>query len=296
MGKPYPNIPDFIRLLSPIIIAGVATTGAPVHAAAFDTLAGPLPSLVKYRRTPYVVIADIQVPPDKVVTIEPGVVLLFKNFTGIHVEGRLVAEGTAEKPIVFTSELDRKHNPTSSLLANPYDWNGIYIHSDAFGTSLAHCKVLYSVYGVISDTKFIKVSPGLFAHNGKSSFVIEGVEQDVGDEPYSYVLSTKDATIDGVPIKILRDPLAMRRTVVRYAGLTAILGGCSIGVSRLIQYQQTKDRLEELSVGDTTNTLHNEGRDWEDTRRRRNQHATWSALGFAIGLLGTVGITWTFTF
>jgi hypothetical protein len=252
--------------------------------------------VVKDRGQPYLVVSDIEVPPNAVVTIEPGVVLLFKNFTGLHVEGRLLAEGTKARPIVFTSELDQQYNPASTLIANPYDWNGIYIHQGALGTSLAHCRVSYSVYGILSETKFIRVAPGTFAGNGKSNLVIEGVEHQVGDEPYRYVLSTKDATVDGVPVNILRDPLAVRRNVMRYTGLSAFLGGFGIGIYRLVHLQDSRTRLDRLSSADTGNTFVHTSEDWEAARQEVDEDVAWSAVGFGLGLVGAVGLTWTFTF
>jgi hypothetical protein len=280
-----------------LLSAMVWTHGAEARESRpFDTLAGPLPAVVEQRGRPYLVVADIEVPANTVVTIEPGVVLLFKNFTGLHVEGRLVAEGTMLKPIVFTSELDQEHNPASSLIANPYDWNGIYIHKGGLGTSFAHCRVRYSVYGIISDTKFIRVAPALFADNGKSDLVIEGTEHRVGETAYTYVLSTKDATVDGVPVKILRDPLAIRRNVIRYTGLTALLGGCAVGAYRLVQLQDSRERLEALSSTEVRNVTTHSSKEWEKAHRRRNEDIAWSAAAFGLGLLGAVSLTWTFSF
>ena len=133
-------------LIIPINIAGQEKKTV---SGAFDTLGGPLPKILKAQAKPYYVIADIEVPANRVVTIEPGVVILFKNFTGLHVSGKLIAEGTKNQPIIFTSENDKKYNPSSVLMPNPYDWNGIYIHDGAFGSILTHCTISYTVYGII---------------------------------------------------------------------------------------------------------------------------------------------------
>jgi len=173
------------------------------YSYSYDTLSGNLPKVLKNKGVPYMVVSDIFVPLAKKVTIEPGTILLFKNFTGLHVEGQLIAEGLMNKPIIFTSEFDRKHNAQSELYPNPYDWNGIYIHENGLGSSLAYTKVLYSVYGIYSETKFIRVSPGLFKNNGKTDLVIEGQEHITSEENYTYALSIKDARVDGVPVRIL---------------------------------------------------------------------------------------------
>ena len=176
-----------------------------VSAFEYDTISGPLPKTVLAGEKPYLVASDIEVPFGKTVTIEPGTILLFQNFTGFQVQGQLIAEGTKEKPIVFTSEFDGRFNPDTSLIANPFDWNGIYIHKDAFGTRFKYCKINYSVYGIASDTRLIRIDPGLFYANGKAHLTIADSMHLVEDEkPYTYVLNTRDAKREGVSIKLVR--------------------------------------------------------------------------------------------
>jgi hypothetical protein len=262
----------------------------------YDTLGGPLPTLVRARATPYYVVSDIEVPAGKVVTIEPGAVFLFKNFTGLHVQGRLIAEGTKSSPIVFTSEYDQDHNRASRMLANPFDWNGIYVHDDALGTSLTHCEILFSVYGLISETKFIRLKPVTFRENGKSSLVIEKREHTIVGDSYTYELSTKDAMVDGVPVKILRDPLALRRNAFRYTGLTTFLSGCGFGVYEYLQYRRAKERQNALSSKEFENLRYHDSDEWQSANRNRIAALSLSATGFALGFMGVAGITYSFTF
>lgn len=262
----------------------------------FDTIAGPLPKNVKAAGTPYVVAADIEVPANKTVTIEPGVVFLFKNFTGLHVEGKLVAEGTKLRPIVFTSENDAKHNPSAALLPNLYDWNGIYIHEGAFGTLMSHCQISYTVYGIVSETKFIRISASTFRDNGKSDLVIEGEEFTVGSEPYSYVLSVKDATVDGVQVNLLKDPVAPRRNIFRYTGLAVALAGYGLGTFGATKLKESQQEYEELSSTEQDNLLNNTCSDWWDARKKRNNDILLTSGYFGAALLGTVCFIWTFSF
>ena len=204
--------------------------------------------------------------------------------------------------MVFTSVLDDQHNPHSTMVANPYDWNGIYVHPDALGSVFDHVVVQYSVYGLVSETKFIRVDPGTFRSNGKSNLVIEGTERVQAEETVSHVLSTKDATVDGVPVKLLRDPAAPRRNTVRYGGLALLTGGVAMGVVEVIQTARASDRMDELSNTNTAtsqgynNLRYNDSDDWEETQ---NTH-TWSLVGaiagFAVGTLGATGLVWSFTF
>ena len=72
-------------------------------------------------------------------TIEPGVTVQFAENSYLSVgyisEGKLVAEGTAEEPIIFTSAMNDKY---------PGDWGNIRFYEYASaGCILDHCKILY---------------------------------------------------------------------------------------------------------------------------------------------------------
>jgi len=166
-------------------------------------IGGILPKIVKARQEPYIVIADVYVPSGRTVVIEPGCVLLFNNFTGLHVEGKLVAEGSAQRPIVFSSVMDQNYSTRTDMHANPYDWDGIYIHESGIGSTMTHCAIMYSTYGISSLTKYIKFDSVSFKRNGRSDLTIEGVKQLVLNAPYSYGMTIADARKDGVPVKIL---------------------------------------------------------------------------------------------
>jgi hypothetical protein len=260
-----------------------------------DTLSGPLPKLLRNPGHPYLVIADIEVPADQTVTIDPGVVMMFRDFSGLHVQGKLIALGNKKAPIVFTSEFDTMYNKSDNV-PNPFDWNGIYIHSGGIGTSLEYCKILYSFYGIKTDTKYIRINPAQFRDNGKGDFTLEGKTITTGKTPYSYVLDMKDAAIDGVPVTILRDPLAPKRNTFRYVGLTASLFGASGAVYFGLQTKETHDKLKLLSRNDDENTAQYTSSDWNSKRNRRNRLLSYTISSGVASIIGLTGIFWTFTF
>jgi hypothetical protein len=264
----------------------------PAMGAEFTKLGGDLPKEILARKGPYLVTGDIYVPAGKTIAIESGTVFLFKNFTGLHVQGTLEVKGTADWPVIFTSECDQNYNPGSALHANPYDWNGIYIHSDAIGTTMEHFKVLYSVYGINSQTKFIRLTAGEFQFNGRGNLTIEDKEYPVGNEPYSYTLSVKDAKVDGVPVKILADPVAGKRTMARFGGFFLFLGGTIYGIAETGPYIQDAKRFKEIQR-DTINYL---DKDFKAAQSKRNTSAFLMVLGYIIGLAGACGFSWSFTF
>jgi hypothetical protein len=309
---------NFIRIIVTLFLAVQGAFGAPneTYGAAPDsarsasaapamelhapTIGGNLPKVLKARQEPYVVTADVYVPSGKTVVVEAGTVLLFSNFTGLHVEGRLVAEGTKENPIVFSSVMDETYNPRAQLHANPYDWDGIYIHESGIGSSLANCTVSYSVYGVSSLTKYIKFNDVVFRKNGRSDCVIEGVRQPVTALPYSYALTLADAKKDGVPVKILMDPLANKRTVLRYSGIGLFAAGCVTGIWS--SAAASNDAKVVNSLKDTmvtsinSNLIKNLKADYNRALSNRNRDQWFALAGFALALLGGTGLYLSFTF
>jgi hypothetical protein len=267
------------------------TSTTPVQPIAFaGTLAGDLPRVIEARQSPYLVTADIYVPSGKTVTIQPGTTLLFKNFTEFHIEGRLIAEGTGTLPIVFSSELDISYNSGATLKANPYDWNGIFIHEGGLGSSFKQCSIRYTVYGVNSLTRYIRIERMTFRNNGRSDLTIEGKQHQVSDKPYSYALTINDAKKDGVPVEILMDPLARKRTMLRYGGFSLVAGGLTMGVWGLVL-------LSDKKVIDENSTIVAKlSHDRAIAVNERNRDRWMTGISFLLASAGGAGVVWSFLF
>jgi hypothetical protein len=284
----------YSRSMLPLCLAALlyAAVAANTASANFETLVGDLPKTILATRGPYLITSDIFVPAGKVVTVEAGTVFLFKNFTGLHVQGTLVVKGTAGQPVVFSSENDKRFNPQTSLIANPYDWNGIFIHDDAIGTDLQHIEVAYSVYGINSLTKFIRIVEGVFKENGRANFTVEGQTQNVTAEPFSYSLSVKNASVDGVPVRILQDPDAPKRNVVRYGGASLLAAGVVAGAVFTVQWNASKQHMSDVS----SDIVYHEDADFLDAQSARNTNAALMTAGYVLGLVGACGFTYSFFF
>jgi hypothetical protein len=166
-----------------------------------DTVVGSLPSVVK--RGLYLVTGDIFVPPGSTVTIEAGTVFMFKEFTGLHVQGVLYAQGEPARSIVFTSASDSAFSGNHSKYAAPYDWNGIDVYEGAPGTTFSYSAVRYSVYGIRSQTEFLKIDHVSFTKNGKSALSIKNDRKEITDSIFS--LGTTPVKIDPPMQRVIPD-------------------------------------------------------------------------------------------
>jgi len=279
-------------------IANSASPSTVIPAAnlLYDTIAGPLPDSVKAHEHPYLVVGDIEVPANKKVIIEAGSILLFKNFTGIRVLGKMEALGTKERPIVFTSENDRSVNPATTLYPNPYDWNGISIQKSGMGTALSYCNIFYSVFGIESETKFIRLDPVTLRFNGKSNLVIDGKSRTVTDQAYYYVLSTNDAIADGISPGFFKAPNTTKRSILRYSCYTLIVASLIGGIDSGLHFNKDRKNLIAMSSNDPTKLSDSNESDWIALRDSRDRYRNLTIAYTAIFALSAAGFSWTFTF
>lgn len=87
----------------------------------------------------YIIQNEVDVNSNAVLTIEPGVTIKFENGSGITVAynggfGAIKANGTASKPILFTSNASVK---------NAGDWDAVWLYNGASGSSFNYCTFEY---------------------------------------------------------------------------------------------------------------------------------------------------------
>ena len=101
--------------------------------------------------SPYLVTGSIVVFPNRTLTIEPGVEVIVTadntfntgNFIYLEVRGSLVANGTGNAPIVFTS---------TDTTTGFYNWEGIRIKGSQGGTvQMNHFELHNTWYGIYND-------------------------------------------------------------------------------------------------------------------------------------------------
>ncbi len=264
-----------------LVLAANGGTGAE---SLVDTLAGPLPATIPNAGGPYLVVSDVSVTPGEVVTIEPGVALLFADFTALQVHGTLLARGAEDAPIVFTSDNDRRYLSEVESDAAPYDWNGITVMAGSGGSVFEHCEIGYSLYGVNSLTPQVRIVDCSFHANGKADFGIDGTQRKVGEEPFTY-----DVARPGFEEPSKRRPaLAISSGVVLAAGL-------AVGVWRTVEFSGSSKRFSELNeVTEADLMSYNSAQEWDEAREQRTVDLATLIAGYGLALLGGVGLVISF--
>lgn len=117
----------------------------------------------------YVIDGAVIVNPGITLTIQPGTVIKGNPTRFIRVEGTLIARGTADLPIVFTTNSLTNTtwqglSFTDSAVNASYDANGNY----AAGSVLQHVEVSYATIGLNLSSRAPYIADSAFANNGTS--------------------------------------------------------------------------------------------------------------------------------
>lgn len=97
---------------------------------------------------PYLIFDTLRVAPGVTLTLSEGTKLHFHSEAAMKIEGTLIAEGTAGKPVEMTG--DRSGNVASNI---PYElmsgqWGGIYFASTSRNNRLSYCSIRNSSDGL----------------------------------------------------------------------------------------------------------------------------------------------------
>ena len=257
-----------------------------------DTLSGVLTTDVGPGVRAFVVVGNLYIPPGTTVSISPGTVFLFENFAGLHIQGTLLARGTENKPIIFTSTNDHEWNPAASVDAAPFDWNGIDMDEAAIGTELSECVIRYSVYGIRAQTEHFRLKNVSFNYNGKADLTIKGEQRKINEQPYSCGLQK--------PAPVIVSPVTNKSTrfrmTIRYTGLTLALAGCAAGSWALSAYPQAQKNFDKINTRDNGGALLYTSAEWDAAKQTRDRDLAALLLGWGGALIGVTGFVATFTF
>jgi hypothetical protein len=275
---------------------------------------GVLPDLIE--KGVYLITGDVFVSPGSTVSIQAGTVFLFKEFTGMHIQGALYAIGTENEPLVFTSANDSSYIPNAAVKAAPFDWNGIDVYDGAIGTTLTYCRVQYSVYGIRSQTEYVKLENVRFSSNGKSDFSIKEDRKEVTDL-YNYAYEPVSTTTppggtleqnvsqpvnEPEPSLGTEPPVSQKsgnrglRAFFRVTGIMLALGGGGLGAYYGDQYLNSEDHYKDISHLDNEEMQKYTSEDWKKAKQKRDQDFKRTAICGGIALLGLTSFVISFAF
>jgi hypothetical protein len=139
-----PTVAGAVTLLC--LLAGLLTTEiAQAYITVTGNVSGQSLSAGTYRVT-----GDLTVNAGSTLTLAPGAVLKFQSGTGLTVNGTLIAEGTADSLVVFTSRDDNTHGETldvSDGVPAPGDWEGVYLYGYIGNQGVGHLEHCLWRYG-----------------------------------------------------------------------------------------------------------------------------------------------------
>lgn len=99
----------------------------------------------------YVIYDSLVVKKDATLTLTEGTTLMFHDKAALHVYGKLLIEGSMEKPVVLRG--DRMDHMFDYLRYDntPSRWEGIIIHRGSYGNKLFQCDLHSSRFGIICE-------------------------------------------------------------------------------------------------------------------------------------------------
>jgi hypothetical protein len=112
--------------------------------------------------SPFIVSEDVIIYPDVTLTIEPEVEVEFGGDFSLIVEGRLVANGTENKIITFTSN---KYEPEAG------DWGTIEF-TGIESSSLVHCIIEYGTNGITVENGALNIQNSMVNLNSENGIMI----------------------------------------------------------------------------------------------------------------------------
>ena len=138
-----------------------------------------------YLGSPYIINGPMYLSNGINLNIEPGVIFKFKSSGKIEIKGNLLAQGTSEKPIIFTSWKDDEqggdtNNDEDNSLPVPGDWKWIsFIDSNSV---IENIIVKYGGSSTAGTPSFsravIQVEGGEF--NISNSIITDNLAQEIG--------------------------------------------------------------------------------------------------------------------
>lgn len=270
-----------------------------------------------YERGRYLVWKNVVVERGKALTFAPGSIVRFRHLAGIEVRGTLKCLGTADKPIILTSDNDRFEDSEDKDSPRPFDWNGVKASDSSARIVFGHVRLLYSTYGldVAHEASVELLDSVVFAGNGRQNLSIGGEPVPVEDaKPFSWgrtpgegvavrrveaAAAESPAPSAGPPEPTAATPPSGAwRTPVRLA-----LGGIAVagGTVAVVAHGRWRERYREyqdlsLASGDTEESIAVKQRRLDRLQEDAIRLRRVGIAGTVIAAIGAVGFGVTFFF
>lgn len=111
---------------------------------------------------PYLVYNSMTVDTGQVLNIDPGVRIHFYNNSRLNVAGRIIAEGSYERPVVFEGS-----RTESSYRNIPGQWEGIWLMPGSSGNRFVNTRIKNAVNGILADSVAGDGNPVLYLANSQ---------------------------------------------------------------------------------------------------------------------------------
>jgi hypothetical protein len=216
------NVGIFGSLLGEGIYSHTSNTQEPVNTSRSNLIISKDTTWNKHHN----LTGNVLVENGATLTIDPGVVVRLGKDNYIQVEGKLVAEGTVNKMITFTSI---KINPSESDY-----WDSIKFMNDANnGSSIKYCNITYAKYAIYVDPQNPTWAPYQNAPNithshfgnCKNSIYFDSRYPNISFSNYTNVIES-NIIKNGLDIFIENSNVSFKNNVV-FGGISGILmGGC----------------------------------------------------------------------
>ena len=172
---------DLIDLSGQILLSGNVAFGNAVNGVDLQgSVAGALSvDLSQQASLPLRLVGDLDVATDATLTLSAGtIVKAVGGGLDLDVEGRLIAAGTPDQPIVFTSTHDDRFGGDTlgdgdATAPSPGDWGQIYFQAGSTGNVLDHSVVAYggavnitgTLANVRADTDQVEITDTTLEHS-----------------------------------------------------------------------------------------------------------------------------------
>jgi hypothetical protein len=167
--------------------------------------------------SPFVLSGNVTVAPGVTLTIEPGVQVRFGGPFSLNINGGIVANGTSEKKILFTT-----NDPTHGI-----NWQTIAI-SGTQPSSFVNCEVEHGTDGITVDNGYVEVRNSSVRFTSQNGLLVNDGSVLAADNDFHSNNSTAVHIVGGAQITITSNTIESNQNGI-------VLGGHLPGAINIVE-------------------------------------------------------------